>query len=71
MKCSGVKTAKNSQREGGDERIKHENVNVPEAILPLEKPEECTVKKLQKWLLCSGAKTTGKKMQLVPQAAQT
>ena len=51
VKCSGVKTAQNSQREGGDERKKHKNVNlkegdVPGAILPREKPEECTVKQL-------------------------
>ena len=39
------------QREGGDERKKHENVklkeeDVPGASLPREKPEECTVKQL-------------------------
>ena len=28
------------------------------------KTEECTVKQLQRWFLCRGAKTTGKKMQL-------
>ena len=39
--------------------------NVHEAILPPEKSEECTVKQLQRWLLCRGAKTTGKKTQLV------
>ena len=48
---------------------KHENMklkeeDVPGAILPREKPEECTVKQLQRWLLCRGAKTTGKKTQL-------
>ena len=42
MKCSGVKTAQNSQREGGHERKTHENVklkeeDVPGAILPREK----------------------------------
>ena len=51
VKCSGVKTAQNSQTEGGDERKKHENVklkeeDVPGASLPREKPEECTVKQL-------------------------
>ena len=51
VKCSGVKTAQNSQREGGHERKTHENVklkeeDVPGAILPREKPEECTVKQL-------------------------
>ena len=40
VKCSGVKTVQNSQREGGNERKKHENVklkeeDVPGAILPL------------------------------------
>ena len=30
------------------------------AILPQEKPEECTVKKLQILILCRGAKTTEK-----------
>ena len=40
MKCSGVKTDQNSQREGGNERQKHENVklkdeDVPGDILPL------------------------------------
>ena len=51
VKCSGVKTAQNSQREDSDERKKHENVklmegDVPGAILPREKPEECSVKQL-------------------------
>ena len=40
VKCRGVKTTQNSQREGGNERKKHENVklkeeDVPGAILPL------------------------------------
>ena len=40
VKCSGVKTVQNSQREGGNERKKHENVKLKEedvsgAILPL------------------------------------
>ena len=52
------------------ERSKSEGINlreedVPGAILPRETPEECTVKQLHRWLLCRGAKTTGKKMQLV------
>ena len=72
VKCfSGVQTAQNSKTEGGIKRTKHENVklrkeDVPGAILPREKhlTEECTVKQLQRWLLCRGAKTTGKKMQL-------
>ena len=51
VKCSGVKTVQNSQREDSDERKKHENVklkegDVPGANLPREKPEECTVKQL-------------------------
>ena len=52
------------------ESRKSESINlreedVPGAILPRKIPEECTVKQLQRWLLCRGAKTTGKKMQLV------
>ena len=48
VKCSGVKTAQNSQREGGDERKTHENVklkeeDVPGVILPREEPEESTM----------------------------
>ena len=35
--------------------------DVPGAILTREKTEEWTVKQLQRWLLCLGAKTTGKK----------
>ena len=67
---SGVKAAQNSKTEGGIERKKNENVNlkgkdVPGAILPREEPEECTVKQPQRWLLCRGAKTTGKKTQLI------
>ena len=66
---SGAKTAQNSKTEGGIEKIKHENVklkeeDVPGTILPREKREECTVKQLQRWFLCRGAKTTGKKTQL-------
>ena len=67
---SGVKTSQSSKTEGEIERKKHENVklkeeDVPGVILAREKPEECTVKQLQRWLLCRGAKTTGKKTQLV------
>ena len=71
VKCfSGVQTAQNSKTEGGIKRTKHENVrlkkeDVPGAILPREKKtEECPVKQLQRWFLCRGAKTTGKKIQL-------
>ena len=72
VKCfSGVQTAQNGKSEGGIKRTKHENVqlkkdDVPWAILPREKnlTEECTVKQHQRWLLCRGAKTTGKKVQL-------
>ena len=39
--------------------------DVPGAILPRKMSEESTVKQLQRWLLCRGAKTTGKKIQLV------
>ena len=49
---------------------KHENVklkgeDMPGAILPQEKPAECTVKQLQRWLLYHGAKTTRKKTKLI------
>ena len=55
---------------------KHENVklkeeDMPGAILPQEKPEECTVKQLQGWLLCHEAKTTRKKTQLIQRKACT
>ena len=71
MECfSRVYTAQNSKMEGGIERKKHENVklkeeDMPGAILPQEKPEECTVKQLQGWLLYHEAKTTRKKTQLI------
>ena len=47
-KRSGVKTAQNSKTEGAIERTRHENVKLkkedkPGAILPRQKPEECTV----------------------------
>lgn len=35
------------------------------ATLPRDSPEECKVKQLQRWLLCRGAKTTGKKEDLI------
>ena len=35
--------------------------DVPGAILTREKTEEWTEKQLQRWLLCRGAITTGKK----------
>ena len=65
---SRVKTAQNSKTEEGIERKKHEHVklkaeDVPGAILAQEKPQECTMKQLQRWL--RGAKTAGKKAQLV------
>jgi len=48
--------------------VKQKEEDVPGAILPREKQEECAVKQLQRWLLsrllCRGAKTTGKKTQL-------
>ena len=71
---SVVKTAEDSKIADVIERNFSENVklkeeDVPGAILPREKPEECTVKQLQRWLLCRGAKTTGKKMQLVQRYA--
>ena len=64
---SGVKTAQNSRTGGGTERKKKQNVklreeDVPGTISLREKPEECTAQ--SRWLLCRGAKTTGKKTQL-------
>ena len=47
------------------EIIKLKEEDVPGATLPRNTPDECTVKQLQRWLLCRGAKTTGKKIQLV------
>ena len=44
---------------------------MPGAILPQEKPEECTVKQLQGWLLCHEAKTIRKKTQLIQRKACT
>ena len=51
MKCSGVKTAQSAKGEVAMKKKRHENVklkaeDVPGAILPREKPEECTVKQL-------------------------
>ena len=61
VECSsGVKTAQNSKGESGIEKKKLTEY-VSWAILPREKPEECTVKKLQRLILCRGAKTTEKK----------
>ena len=67
---SKVLTEPDSNKVEVIERSKSESINlreddVPGAILPRKIPEECTVKQLQRWLLCRGAKTTGKKMQLV------
>ena len=50
------KTVQNSKTEGGIERKKNENVklkkeDVPGAILPREKPEECTVKQIQGYMV--------------------
>ena len=52
-------------KEKKNENVKLKEEGVPGAILPGEKPEECTEKQLQRWLLCRAAKTTGKKTQLV------
>ena len=67
---AGLKQLKIAKRKVELKQKKQENVNlkgkdVPGAILPREKPEECTVKQPQRWLLCRGAKTTGKKTQLI------
>ncbi|CAH3185351.1 unnamed protein product [Porites evermanni] len=39
--------------------------DIPRAKLPRENVEECTVPQLRRWLLCGGAKTSGKKADLV------
>ena len=67
---SKVLTELNSNKVEVIEKSKSESIplreeDVPGAILPRKIPEECTVKQLQRWLLCRGAKTTGKKLQLV------
>lgn len=71
--CSGdskVLTELDNNKVKLIERSKAESINlreedVPGAIFLRKIPEECTVKQLQRWLLCLGAKTSGKKMQLV------
>ena len=74
VKCNvsaGLKQLKKALTEAEIERKKkQENVklkeeDIPGAVSPREKLEECTVKQLQRWLLCREAKTTGKKTQLV------
>ena len=45
--------------------------DIPRAKLPRENVEECTVPQLRRWLLCGGAKTSGKKADLVKRFAQT
>ena len=39
--------------------------DIPGAALPRDTPEQCTVTQLRRWLLCRGAKTSGKKPELV------
>ena len=60
----------NSFSEKENEPISQDNIpiseeDIPGATLPRDSPEECKVKQLQRWLLCRGAKTTGKKEDLV------
>ena len=62
---SKVLTEQNSDKVEVIERNKSDSVKLREEDVPREIPEECTVKQLQRWLLCRGAKTTGKKTQLV------
>ena len=45
--------------------------DIPGAKLPRENVQECTVPQLRQWLLCRGAKTSGKKADLVKRFAQT
>lgn len=39
--------------------------DIPGAVLPQESPELCSVVQLKRWLLCRGACTTGRKVELV------
>ena len=39
--------------------------DIPGARLPREVPKECIVTQLKRWLSCRGARTIGKKQQLI------
>jgi len=39
--------------------------DIPGAKIPRESVEQCSVVQLKRWLLCRGAKTSGKKAALI------
>ena len=53
--------AKESTCEVRVKQIALTEEDIPGAKLPRENAEECTVPQLRRWLLCRGAKTSGKK----------
>lgn len=53
------------EAKGGVKQIVLTEEDIPGAKLPRGKAEECTVPQLRRWLLCRGAKTSGKKAELV------
>ena len=57
--------AKESTCEVRVKQIALTEEDIPEAKLPRENAEECTVPQLRQWLLCRGVKTSGKKAELV------
>jgi len=59
------------QNESFQDIIPLSEEDIPGAQLPRDEPEECNVKQLQRWLLCRGAKTTGKKEDLVQRLVKT
>ena len=57
-----------------EERVKQivlTEEDIPGAKLPRENADECTVPQLRRWLLCRGAKTSGKKAELVKRFFRT
>ena len=62
---AGLKQLKIAKRKVELKEKKKPKEDVPGAILPREKLEECTVKQLQRWLLCRGAKTTVQKKNVM------
>ena len=57
--------AKESTCEESVKQIVLTEEDIPGAKLPRGNAEECTVPQLRRWLLCRGAKTSGKKAELV------
>lgn len=63
--------AKESTCEVRVKQIALTEEDIPGAKLPRENAEECTVPQLRRWLLCRGAKTSGKKAELVKRFVRT